>query len=541
MIAIDREIGKARALVIDSNPTSRSVLCAQLRDLGVGDVRPTARVGDARLLLEESGFDIVLCDYHFDSGGSGQDLLDELRREQLLPYSTVFIMVTGEATYAKVVEAAESALDGYLLKPYAASALAERLAEARRRKRVMKDVFEALANDQIETAVALCLRRFRQREPYWLFAARVGGELLLRLGRNDVARQVFDETLKAQDAPWARLGVARALLAAGETSPARRCVEQQLALEPEYAECYDVLSRLQVDQGELAAALKTCRTVVQLTPGCLLRAQHCGTLAFYQGEAAESLRQIERTLGMGWKSKLFDTLTLMLLALLRFDAGDTKALMTAQDYLRMSFDREPGSKRLKRFVKAAAALRHVSARQLADAGSLARELIADADEAEFDVEAATVALALWVRLPTDAADAGALEALARRLGLRFCVSKAVSEILQAAARRQEPVAGIIRACHAEITAMAEQAMTYSLRGDPEATVNTLLSQGEETRNAKLIEMAGLVARRHREAITSGDDLQSRADDLHRRYCRPMTHLAGFRRSGRSPGGLTLRT
>ena len=42
---------------------------------------------------------------------TGQDLLDELRREQLLPFSTVFVMVTGEATYAKVTEAAESALD----------------------------------------------------------------------------------------------------------------------------------------------------------------------------------------------------------------------------------------------------------------------------------------------------------------------------------------------------------------------------------------------------------------------------------------------
>ena len=38
-----------------------------------------------------------------------QDLLDELPREQLLPYSTAFVMITGDATYQKVAEAAEAA------------------------------------------------------------------------------------------------------------------------------------------------------------------------------------------------------------------------------------------------------------------------------------------------------------------------------------------------------------------------------------------------------------------------------------------------
>ena len=141
---IDRDIDQAHALVIDSNVTSRSVMAAQLRDLGVGHVKQTGKVNEARLALEQRPYDIVLCDYHFEgSDMSGQDLLDELRRENLLPYSTVFIMVTGEATYSKVVEAAEAALDSYLLKPYTASALGERLSEARRRKRELCDIFEA--------------------------------------------------------------------------------------------------------------------------------------------------------------------------------------------------------------------------------------------------------------------------------------------------------------------------------------------------------------------------------------------------------------
>ena len=104
--------------------------------MGVGHVAHASRAADARRMLEGRTFDVVLCDYHFDhSPMSGQDLLDDLRRSQLLPYSTVFVMVTGEAGYTQVAEAAEAALDSYLLKPHTASALGSaccRRATARR-------------------------------------------------------------------------------------------------------------------------------------------------------------------------------------------------------------------------------------------------------------------------------------------------------------------------------------------------------------------------------------------------------------------------
>ena len=65
---------------------------------------------NARRQLEVREFDVVLCDFHFDGNQTGQELIDDLRRANVLPFSTVFIMVTGEAAYDKVAEAAESAL-----------------------------------------------------------------------------------------------------------------------------------------------------------------------------------------------------------------------------------------------------------------------------------------------------------------------------------------------------------------------------------------------------------------------------------------------
>jgi len=167
MQLIDRDIADCRALVVDANPTSRSILAAQLREFGVGNVQQTSRVADARRALETRTFDIVLCEQYFThEGTSGQELLDDLRRAQLLPYATVFVMITGEASYDKVAEAAESALDGYLLKPHTASALGERLKQARHRKRELAPIFEAIDKESFDQAARLCLQRFHARAPY---------------------------------------------------------------------------------------------------------------------------------------------------------------------------------------------------------------------------------------------------------------------------------------------------------------------------------------------------------------------------------------
>ena len=77
----DRDIHKARALVVEPQATLRSILLAQLRDLGVGHAQGVARTRDARLALEREHFDIVVCAREFEGlPDNGQELLDELRR-----------------------------------------------------------------------------------------------------------------------------------------------------------------------------------------------------------------------------------------------------------------------------------------------------------------------------------------------------------------------------------------------------------------------------------------------------------------------------
>ena len=537
----DPDMVNCRALVIDANPTARSIQAAQLRDLGVGTIVQCGRVQDARRQLEAREFDIVLCEQDFHGGNySGQDLLNDLRRAQLLPFSTVFVMVTSEASYAAVAEAAESALDSYLLKPHTAHALAQRIQQSRQRKKILKDIFIAIDDGQFDLAAQLCVRRFEVKGAFWLYAARIGAELLLRLGQHDQARVLYEAVIATQALPWARLGVARAQIESGAGPAGRRTLESLIADQPGFADAYDVMGRVQVDQGQFAEALATYRTATQLTPGSVTRLQRQGMLAFYLGETEEAKKALERATLMGISSKMFDFQTIVLLAVTRFTDRDSKGLQRCLDNMKHALEKAPQSIRLQRFASVIAIFNLMMQRQVAQVVAEVRAMAKDIKEGNFDFESASNMVAMLAHLTAAELRLDAAEGWIDTLALRFCTTRSLSELLARAGQAHEPYATRIREQHNAVTALAEQAMSHSLAGEPRAAAKALLSAGARTMNAKLIDMARMVLQRHAEKIADAADLLGMADELKQRYGGgpPIAPIAAD--NGRQSGGLALR-
>ena len=538
---IDRDIHLARALLVESNAMLRSVAADQLRNAGVGHISQASRVKEARLLIERESFDIIICNREFEgSDDSGQDLLDELRRENQLPHSTVFLMVTSQASFHQVVEAAEAALDGILVRPYTAALLSQRLAEARHRKRELGDILKALDRGEPEVALARALKRYQEKLPYATYCGRLVAELFLRLERPKDARLIFEKLAQPASAPWARLGQARACVAMGDAASAKQLIQSVLAAEPNTADAHDLMGRILVEQCDFDGALQAYRQAAAITPGCLLRNQHAGALAFYQGQGAEALKLLERSLGLGTQSKLFDALTLLLIAVLRHDASDRPGVASMRDQLVRYRERFPHSRRLGRLVQAAEFLVLAVSAQTGQALLTLQSLSSQSGDDDFDLEAANTTLLLWARLPRDASTQEAHAAVIERLGMRFCTSKAITEVLLASARREASATELVRRCQSRVTALSEQAMDLSLKGQVSQAVELLLDQGARTLNAKWLEMAGLIARRNRDRWPDAEASAQRAAQLLARSCATVSHIAGIQRSGRSPGGLQLR-
>ena len=543
MKLLDRDIAECRALVVDGNPTSRSILASQLRDFGVGTVTQCGRIHDARKQLEARPFDVVLCEHRFDgedSSYTAQNLLDDLRRNNLLPFSTVFIVVTGEASYTMVADAAESAFDSYLLKPHTATALGERLSQARKRKKVLGEIFSAIETQDYDQATRLCLQRFASRGAYWLYAARIGSELLLRQGRHDESRKLCEAVLETGALPWARLGIARAQIESNQPAQALRTLESLVGDHPTHVDAYDVMGRVQVEQGSLGEALDTYRRASTLTPGSITRLQKQGMLAFYLGERDESAKMLERAAAIGISSKMFDFQSLVLLGFARFHQRDSKGLQRCLDNLQHASEKVPQSRRLQRFASVVKVFNLMLQKQVAAVVSEVRQLFADLKEPGLDIEAACNLLALLSQLTAAELRLDGSDAWVEALGLRFASSKGVTELLAGAAAPHPPFAQQVRDTHTRIAEMAEQAVTHGLQGNHRGAVQLLLVHAERTLNAKLIEMARMSLQRHGSKIEDAQALSAQADSLRERYAMGLGGVTLGQSNGRQPGALNLR-
>ncbi|MFN7857215.1 MAG: response regulator [Acidovorax sp.] len=530
-----------QALIVDSNPTSRSILVGQLRDYGVGRIVQCSRVQDARNRLEHTVFDYVLCEQYFGEGGySGQTLLDDLRRAQLLPFSTVFFMVTAEASYAAVAEAAESALDGYLLKPFTPSALFERLSLARLRKIHLSPIFDAIEAEDFQRAAALCVERFETRQPYWLYAARIGSELLLRLGRHHEARTLFEAVIAARALPWAKLGVARAQIEAGQTARAVTTLQGLIGEDASFADAYDVLGRAQLELGNFSQAIETYRTASSLTPDSVVRLQKLGMMSYYMGDRATATRVLSRAVILGIDSKMFDFQSLVVLTFSYFAENDRKGIERCMADFARIMERHESSTRVQRFVAVANTLQLIQQRQFSRAVEAVRRMAREITTSSFDFEAACNLANLLAVLVLTSIDLEEGESWIRALGMRYANTRGLTELLANACNGYEPYREIVRESLVHINRSAEVAMARSLAGDPTGAVRELLNEADQTLNSKLVDMSQQVLHRQHAHIPTADALQEAINSLRRRMgSAPIRAILG-QDSERTPGGLALR-
>jgi len=534
------DVSNTRALVVEGNPAMRSILVAQLRDFGVKSVAQCGRIIDARRMLEFQTYDFVLCEQHFPTeNATGQDLLNDLRRNQLLPFSTVFLMITGEATYAKVAEAAESALDGYLLKPHKPSHLSERLQQARLRKVSLQEIFGAIEESNFEQAAKLCIDRFVSKGQFWLYAARIGAELLLRLDQPTEAKKLYEAVIKAKTLPWAKLGVARSMLDGGQPAAAISTLENMITEDPNYTDAYDVMGRAQFELGKFDEALATYKMASTLTPASIGRLQSFGMMSFYAGNLEDAERTLARTALLGLDSRIFDCQSLVLMAFVQFERGDHKALQRdIHDFERL-LERDPDNARTLRLAKVVETLSLLHHHKIAQALESVRAMIKDIRQPDFDFEAASNLVALLAQMAKRAIQLEEVYPVIDQLGLRFCSSRAMSELLAGAGKAHPEYADHIRNCSAKVLKYAEYAMSLSLKGDPAGAVKELLVRGEETLNTKLVDSALSVLERYSAKIGDTSALQAQVQDLRGR-CASSKARVTLGEGQRKAGALTLR-
>jgi two-component system chemotaxis response regulator CheY len=112
-------------LVVDDFSTMRRIVKNLLKELGFTNVQEAEDGVDALSKLRGGYFDFVVSDWNMPNM-TGIDLLRAIRADATLKHLPV-LMVTAEAKRENIIEAAQAGASGYVVKPFTAATLDEKL------------------------------------------------------------------------------------------------------------------------------------------------------------------------------------------------------------------------------------------------------------------------------------------------------------------------------------------------------------------------------------------------------------------------------
>jgi two-component system chemotaxis response regulator CheY len=112
-------------LVVDDFSTMRRIVRNLLKELGFSNVEEAEDGVVALAKLKNGGFDFVISDWNMPNM-TGIDLLRAIRADAALCNLPV-LMITAEAKKENIIEAAQAKANGYIVKPFTAAVLDEKL------------------------------------------------------------------------------------------------------------------------------------------------------------------------------------------------------------------------------------------------------------------------------------------------------------------------------------------------------------------------------------------------------------------------------
>jgi two-component system chemotaxis response regulator CheY len=115
----------ARILIVDDFPTMRKIVRGVLKQIGYSNIEEAEDGVQAYEKLEKEQFDFVVSDWNMPNM-TGLELLKAVRanpKTKQIP----FLMVTAEADKENIVEAVKSGVSNYVVKPFNAGTLKEKI------------------------------------------------------------------------------------------------------------------------------------------------------------------------------------------------------------------------------------------------------------------------------------------------------------------------------------------------------------------------------------------------------------------------------
>jgi tetratricopeptide (TPR) repeat protein len=289
------ELDGLSALIIEPHAGMRASIHNMLNLCGLTKIDHAQGSNAAIKHLGLKTFDLILCEYDLDGGQDGQQLLEDLRHHKLITLSTMFFMVTAEGNYGKVVSAAELAPTDYILKPFTADRLLERIARALDKRNAFMPVYQFMEVGDQRAAIAACIEGVKNFPRYAIDFLRLRAELHMFLGEPAEAEPIYQQLFDAKAIAWARLGLAKTLFLRERFPEAQSILESLVENNKKFVDAYDWLAKTHTAMGDLEKTQTVLAEAVAVSPHAVRRLRKLGEVALETGDtetAEKVLKQV---------------------------------------------------------------------------------------------------------------------------------------------------------------------------------------------------------------------------------------------------------
>ncbi|MBI4667074.1 MAG: tetratricopeptide repeat protein [Nitrospinae bacterium] len=252
------------ALVADDMFNMRRTIKNMLRAIGFENVIEAENGLKAWEILNKSKIDIMVSDWNMPEM-PGLELLRRVRDNSRLR-DLPFIMITAEVAEGNIVQAAETEVDGYLIKPFVAKALEEKI-----------------------------MAIFSNRENPSPFERNMkAGQVYMDSQQYDKAIGAFTESLNIRpDSARARFSLGEAHSKKGDMKEAEKWHKEAMAVNPQYIRAYEGLSAVYDNLGKSDEAVKVLEKASQISPNNPERYLEIGKLHLKRGDKEKADQALE--------------------------------------------------------------------------------------------------------------------------------------------------------------------------------------------------------------------------------------------------------
>ncbi|MCU7818012.1 MAG: response regulator [gamma proteobacterium symbiont of Lucinoma myriamae] len=296
------DLSNTRFLIIDDFGNYRSMLRSILVSCGAQSIDDAANANDAIKKIIHNKFDVILCDYNLGDGQNGQQLLEEVMHRHLIPYGTIYIMITAENAQSMVMAAVEYRPDGYLNKPFPKDLLLKHLEMLVEKKAIMKDVYTAYNKKDYKKALKIADEKIAKHPKQALELNKLKAEIALAANKLDVAQQVYDKALAIRDFQWAKVGKAKVLTKRNEDAQAQVLLEEVIKENKNFIEAYDLLATILERQGKNRDVQDILSQATKISPHTVARQQHLAQVAIQNDDFSTAEKSLKRAVNDGQHS-----------------------------------------------------------------------------------------------------------------------------------------------------------------------------------------------------------------------------------------------